>query len=261
MAYKTLISPNFNAREQAGNCLPMAQAVVGADGGPYSATVAANATQFQHHDRDFPKTALAVVWLSHMGTYTDYRNGERRYEDWGHVVIWDPAAFGGAGGFYSSPRSGVGGEWFRTIADIESAFSSTFRFWSEDINGVRVSTPTGGTTNGAAVTPREDGDMQSISVNGNQYGIVWQGITHYGDARQAEKTRQITSASDELHTLTVKGKNAETIANLNAVLDGHGIPRSVLDANGRVLNPQTGIHEANGTWSREREILAKLAKK
>lgn len=111
------------------------------------------------------------------------------------------------------------------------------------------------------ITPKEDGEMQSIVVNGNQYGIVWQGITHYGDTRQAEKTRQITSASDELHNLTVKGKAAETIANLNAVLDGHGIPRSVLDANGRVLNPQTGKHEANGTWSREREILAKLGVK
>lgn len=262
MAFRTVANLNFGAQDFAGNCLPMAQKVAGAGGGPVSATQAANATKFQHHDRNFPSDAVAVVWFSHKGTYTNYITGRDEFGDWGHVVMRDPNHFGpGVAGYYSSPRNGYGGEWFRSVEEIEAAFNSSYRFWSEDINGVRVSAPTGGTSTGAAVTPREDGDMQSIVVNGNQYGIVWQGITHYGDARQAEKTRQITSASDELHNLTVKGKPAETIANLNAVLDGHGIPRSVLDANGRVLNPQTGKYEANGTWSREREILAKLGAK
>lgn len=142
MAYKTLVKPNYSHHEHAGNCLPMAQKVVGAPGGPHSATAAANATQYQHHDRTFPRDAPAVVWLSHVGTYTDYRNGQKKTEDWGHVVVWDPAAFGGAGGFFSSRRSGYGaGEWFRTIADVERAFSSSYRFWSEDINGVRVIQP------------------------------------------------------------------------------------------------------------------------
>ena len=106
------------------------------------------------------------------------------------------------------------------------------------------------------ITPKEDDEMQSIVVNNNQYGITWQGITHYGDSRQAEKTRQVTSSTDELHKLTVDGKPAETNKNFAALLDGHGIPRYVLDDQGRVLNPETGKHEANGTWSREREIIA-----
>lgn len=139
MAYQTLVKPNYGHHEHAGNCLPMAQKVFGAGGGPHSATAAANATRFQHHDRAFPGDAPAIVWLSHWGTYTDYRDGQLKYEDWGHVVVWEPTAFGGAGGFFSSPRAGYGpGEWFRTIADVERAFSSLYRFWSEDINGVRA---------------------------------------------------------------------------------------------------------------------------
>lgn len=146
MAFKQLVTPNFGATDYAGNCLPMAQKVVGADGGPYSATAAANATQYQHWGRNLPSDSIAVLWFSHYGTYTDYRNGERRWEDWGHVVIWSPSAFGaGRGGFYSSPRNGYGGEWFSSIAEVEASFSSAYRFWSEDINGVRVTQPGKGT--------------------------------------------------------------------------------------------------------------------
>lgn len=142
MPYRTLVTPNYGHHEYAGNCLPMAQKAVGAPGGPHSATVAANATRYQHHDRAFPGDAPAVVWLSHWGSYTDYRDGRVKYEDWGHVVFWEPTAFGKAGGFFSSRRSGFGaGEWFRTIADVEHAFGSTYRFWSEDINGIRVIQP------------------------------------------------------------------------------------------------------------------------
>lgn len=142
MAYAILVQPAYWHLEYAGNCLPMAQKTVGAPGGPHSATAAANATQFQHHDRALPGDAPAAVWLSHWGTYTDYRTGQLSYEDWGHVVMWEPTAFGGAGGFFSSRRNGYGeGEWFRTIEDIELNFAASYRFWSEDINGVRVIQP------------------------------------------------------------------------------------------------------------------------
>lgn len=139
---KQLIKPWYGGKASAGACLYMAQLVVGASGGPYSATVAANATKHRHHDRSFPHGSIAAVWFSHWGTYTDYRNNERRYEDWGHVVIWDPAAFDRAGGFFSSRRTETGaGEWFRTIADVEASFNATYRFWSEDLNGVRICVP------------------------------------------------------------------------------------------------------------------------
>lgn len=99
---KQLVTPWYGGQAGAGACLYMAQLVVGAGGGPYSATVAANATQFRHHNRTFPKSSICVLWFDHWGTYQDYRNGQFRYENWGHVVIWDPWAFNGAGGFFSS---------------------------------------------------------------------------------------------------------------------------------------------------------------
>lgn len=98
--------------------------------------------------------------------------------------------------------------------------------------------------------PEED-DMQSIAVNGNQYGVAKQYITHYGDVLQAKTTRSVTSATDELHTLST--------AQFTALLDGLGIPQGVVNDKGLVLNPQSGKHESNGTWSREREILAEIS--
>ncbi len=142
MAYRTLVSPNFRAQSAAGACLVQAQKVVGAGGGPHSATSAANDTKFQHWDRNLPTDALAVLWFSHWGTYWNYIKQRYTEEDYGHVVVWSPDAFGiRQGGFYSSPRTGIGGEWFRSIAEIERAFSSEYRFWSEDLNGVRVCAP------------------------------------------------------------------------------------------------------------------------
>lgn len=141
MGYRQLIRPNFNVQAWAGACLVQAQNVVGAGGGPYSATVAANNTKYRKKGGKLPRHSVAIVWFDHWGTYQDYRNGEWRHENWGHVVVWSPWVFDGAGGFYSSPRNGYGGEWFRTIADVEREFNSKYRFWSQDINGVRVCKP------------------------------------------------------------------------------------------------------------------------
>lgn len=159
MAYKTLVTPDFGAQSAAGGCLIQAQKVVGAGGGLHSATSAANQTQFQHWDRDLPTDALAVVWFSHWGTYWNYIEQRYTYEDYGHVVVWSPDAFGiGQGGFYSSPRTGIGGEWFRTIAEVETAFNSVYRFWSEDLNGVRVCEPdTSKVTH--VVPPKEEDEL------------------------------------------------------------------------------------------------------
>jgi len=123
--------------------------------------------------------------------------------------------------------------------------------------GATAGTPAGTITQ-PVTAPKESDDMQSISINGNQYGVAPEFITHYGDAVQAEVTRQVTSATDELHNL---GTGSKATARFASLLDGLGIPRDVLDSKGRVLNPQSGKFEANGTWSRHREILAALGKK
>lgn len=115
--------------------------------------------------------------------------------------------------------------------------------------------PTGG--GGAVAVPKESDGMQSIQTpNGRQYGIDTEFLTHYGNIEQADITRKVTSATDELHKVS--------LADFVGLLDGHGIPRSVLNNAGDVLNPQAndnkGAYEYNGTWSRRREILAAEAR-
>lgn len=111
----------------------------------------------------------------------------------------------------------------------------------------------GSTSGEVVIVPKEDEEMYSVQVNGKIYGLATQFITHYGTVSQATTTRQVTSATDELHKLNL-GQFVD-------LLDGLGIPRDVLDKDGYVKNPQsTAVNkfENNGTWSREREILASL---
>lgn len=104
-----------------------------------------------------------------------------------------------------------------------------------------------------ALDPHKENQMTySISVNGNQYAIAPQYLSHYGTALQATVTRNVISPTDETHKLSW--------AQFQELLDGLGIPREVVVESGGVFDPQTGAHRGNGTWSREREILAALAK-
>lgn len=101
-------------------------------------------------------------------------------------------------------------------------------------------------------TPREEDEMQSVVVDEkHHYGVSNEFITHYATMEQSNITRAVTSATDELHRLSG--------AQFGNLLDGLGIPREVVEA-GKVLNPQSGKFERNGTWSRNREVLAALAK-
>jgi hypothetical protein len=103
------------------------------------------------------------------------------------------------------------------------------------------------------VNVSDDGEtMQSVVVDGaHHYGVSNEFITHYASLDQSNVTRAVMSVTDELHKLSV--------AQFGNLLDGLGIPRDVVQA-GKVLNPQTGQFERNGTWSRNREVLAALAK-
>ena len=154
-------------------------------------------------------------------------------------------------------KSSTRGRWLRDNASNYALIASGDGFgegWHFDIVGIWRAVPGGGS---APATPKESDNMQSISINGNLYGVDTEFITHYGDMRQANITRSVTSATDELHNL---GSGAEALANFSSLLDGLGIPRTVLNASGEVFNPQSGKFEGNGTWSRRREILAGQAR-
>lgn len=97
----------------------------------------------------------------------------------------------------------------------------------------------------------EDDMAYSITADGHYYTIAPQFICHHGSMDQATTARNVTSAKDEFHVLSS--------AQFTHLLDGFGIPREAVRP-GAVLDPQAGTHRAGGVWSREREILASLAK-
>lgn len=142
MNYVQLVSPNLNQESGAGWCLKFSQDAFRAPVMHPSATDAANATKYRHATREMPSVAVPV-WFDHWGTY------QGRYANWGHVVVWVPGR-----GFLSSPGSGFGQLWLPSIEAVERTFNAKYRFWSEDINTLRVAQPaSNSSTSPASKTP------------------------------------------------------------------------------------------------------------
>lgn len=199
-----------------------------------------------------------VLWYRISAAGTVAQPGTSNHEVQGDKAAVDIQDTGADAGITN--KNSVRGRWLRANAHLYGLIPSGDGFgegWHFDIVGIWRSVPGGG--GAAPATPKESEDMQSIRINGNIYGVNDEFITHYGDTRQATITRQVTSATDELHDL---GSGAEAMANWVSLLDGLGIPRDVLDAQGRVLNPQSQAikpadrFEWNGTWSRRRQAVA-----
>lgn len=150
-----IVYPDTTVQDEAGYCHRMARAVFNAPwvSGLDSATKAANATWWRYETRDMPNVAVPV-WFDHWGTYGGV------FGNWGHVVVWVPGH-----GFLSSPwYKKYGQEWYPTIEDVERTFNATFRFWTEDINGLRVA-------------EQESEDIVAISDD-DINRIVWGIMTH-----------------------------------------------------------------------------------
>ena len=104
---------------------------------------------------------------------------------------------------------------------------------------------------------QEETDMpvtiEATAYNGSKHSftVAKEFISHNATQAQADTTRQVNSATDELHYLSADA--------FFDYLDGMGIPRAVVDLEGgKVQNPMTGQGEVNGTWSRGREAIQKL---
>lgn len=142
-AFKSLVSPNLGFRTKAGMCLAMAQGIVGAPVANRSATDAANLTKYRHATRIMPNS-IAILWFDHWGAYDDglgpyHSNPVGAVGNWGHVVVWIPGVGFASStpwlGEYSTPYI------YGSIEAVERTFNSSYRFWSEDINGLRVCEP------------------------------------------------------------------------------------------------------------------------
>lgn len=162
-----IVEPNTETRDFTGWCHRHTRGVFGAPlvAGLNSATKAADATEYRHHTREMPDVAVPV-WFDHVGDY----DGTGR-KNWGHVVSWIPFV----GLFLSSPghakldafgREVPSQQWFSSIEAIERTFDAQFRFWSEDINGLRVAQP-------ATPQHREEEDIMAtyLRATGNSSPI------------------------------------------------------------------------------------------
>lgn len=140
-SFSQIVTPNTGVTDFSGWCHRFARSVFNAPwvAGLDSATKAANATRYRHYAREMPD-ASALLWFDHWGDYdgTGVKN-------WGHVVVWVPGR-----GFLSSPayprrdasdREVPSQDWFSSIAAVERTFAAPYRFWTEDINGLRVVEP------------------------------------------------------------------------------------------------------------------------
>lgn len=124
-----VVKPNTNVKVLAGQCHKLARTVFGAPPREPSAWEGWKNAIGRHIKTSHPRNVSVPVWFSHYGTY----GNPPRYKNWGHVVVYVPGR-----GYLSSPGSGYGNKWFKTIPEVERYFNCRLAGWSEGINGVRV---------------------------------------------------------------------------------------------------------------------------
>ncbi|QTF81560.1 endolysin [Microbacterium phage Pulchra] len=191
-----------------------------------------------------------VRWYRISSAGTVAVPGTSNHEIQGTKAAVDLADTGRDGGVATA--GSVRSNWLRARAHLYGMVASGFGFgeaWHYDILNIFQTPPSSGAGN-VTPTPKEDDMTVAILLNGRHYYTAGEEfLSHNGSKGQADITRQVNSAQDELHKLTT--------AQFHDYLDGMGIPRSVVDVNGGgVLNPQSGKIEGNGVWSRRREAVA-----
>lgn len=213
--YKQLVKPNLNQQSAAGWCLFFVRSSFGVPEYSATATIAANKTRYRHATKNMPN-AMVPVWFWHQG---DYGEGWREY---GHVVNWVPGR-----GFLSSPGSGFGQEWLPSIAAVEARFNCRFRFWSEDIGGVRVVRPTSTPTpiTPPSSTSEEEDSMNPIVIQRTKPSNEWTRI-HPTIGRDLEPGKSRKSGAVTVffgYEATTDRDTGEAWARMHS--DGSGAPR------------------------------------
>lgn len=156
-------------------------------------------------------------------------------------------------------RNSVRGRWFRANAanfDMQQTGDAFGEGWHVDTHNIFNRVPGG--SSGSNITRKEEDMLQSVHINGKIYGVAPEFIKHYLNPAEELVTRQVTSSADEQHNLNDKVTPQVALTKWVNLLNGLGIPQDVLDKNGFVKNPQSGLFENGGVWSRERENAARL---
>lgn len=218
VSFTQLVEPRTGTKDATGMCLQFAQSVFGAPAMHESATIAANHTKFRHHTREMPNVAVPV-WFDHWGTYGD----PARYDNWGHVVAWVPG-----NGFLSSPAGGYGQQWFPSVDAVERAFGARFRFWSEDINGLRVAESLGDD-----MTPEQSQKLDAIYAGLYGPANVGAGEISWKSLNGVQKA-QFGNLEIDIYTQKLVAQLVGQVAGLTeavkAIPGGKGVDMAALEA-------------------------------
>lgn len=127
MSYKQLKKADASVKDGYGWCLRMTRKVFGVGAHYATAWDAWVGAKHRSTSRTMPNVAVPV-YFSYTGTFSGVR------KNWGHVVAYIPGR-----GFLSSPASGTGQLWAKTIAEMERLIpGSKYVGWALDLNGVMV---------------------------------------------------------------------------------------------------------------------------
>ena len=119
--YEQVRKANLNQQGAAHYCLRFTRQAYGIPAVWPTAWLAYKATK-KKHTTALPAVQVPVWFRTKSGV--------------GHVAIWVPGK-----GVLSSPASGYGQAWFKTVHELESRWGITYVGWSEDLNGRTVVRP------------------------------------------------------------------------------------------------------------------------
>lgn len=209
-----LVTPNADAQGRPFYCLEMTQKIYGAPVRYADATQASNNTKFRHYTKELPNVSVPV-WFDMTVNGHNY----------GHVVGYFPGR-----GFLNVPGSGYGQKWLNTLEDVERFNKCTFKFWSEDINGLRVAENTPDPILG------DEEDMKLLFWNNTVFFISKQYMSVSPDGRFTEMMKRLYGEA-----ITVDEHD------FNRIARAHGVPDEV---RGKLYNNNNA--NIGYAWSIER---------
>ena len=217
-----LRQPNYLINTPAGLCLQHARSIYSIDRLYDPAWQAWQKVKYRHEDRNFPDASVPV-WFDWWG---DLHKGAGR-QQYGHVAVRDKSGI-----IWSSPLSGTGRAWFKSVDDLVKAFGNGMKYvgWSEDINNVRVVQPKEEDMKAdnytvqalaEAILGRTAANDKNLQNNiGGDVNTVIDTIRSYPEAKaRAEKANKYDTLKAEYDKLVASKGDTEPARKLQAIKD------------------------------------------